>query len=341
MGDRVSAALGLPFELSFASYAELESRPPCDAAILGAIAFGRHPPEGFGGAAFPFAWIDMPTLRGEGFCEIWESAEPIERVELHGVRAAHNQHVVFGALEIPEAAGMETAGRHAYDRVFDAIDALGFPYLLRAWNYFPAINQLADGIERYRRFNVGRHEAFVAHGRAIGADMPAASALGCRDGPLTVYFIAGAARGRPVENPRQVSAYRYPERYGPRTPTFSRAMLIEPDGARALAISGTASIVGHETRHAGDAAEQIEETLANLRAVMDAGGYAVAPAAAAGAGLLLKAYLRRAGDLSVVESALQRTFGKAEVIYLNADICRSDLLVEIEGLYSACEPAEV
>jgi len=331
--NRARTASTAPLILSYASYASLDSRLTGETPLLGAVAFGRHPPRV--PAAFPGVWVDMPTLRGEGVVEIWESGLPVERVESHGVGGTRNDYLLFGALQIPEGEGLglEAAGRLAYCRVFDAIDALGFPHLLRAWNYFAAINDDADGVERYRRFNVGRHDAFAAKGRTVGVDMPAACALGCRDGPLTVYFIAGKARGCPLENPRQVSAYDYPERYGPRTPIFSRAMLMQPDGMRGLAISGTASIVGHETRHVGDIGAQVEETVVNIRALMDAAGYAVSSSSAAGEGLLLKAYLRRPDDLPVVESALGRAFGKAGVVYLEADICRSELLVEIEGFY--------
>ena len=333
--SRAGTSAATPLELSYASYADLDSRLAADTPLLGAVAFGSRPPPAVRRADFPFVWVDMPTLRGAGVVEIWESGLPVEPVESHGVRGTRNDYVLFGALQIPESEGpgLDAAGRLAYCRLFDAIDALGFPHLLRAWNYFPAINDDADGVERYRRFNVGRHDAFAAKGRRIGVDMPAACALGCREGPLTVYFIAGKVRGRPLENPRQVSAYYYPERYGPRTPTFSRAMLMQPDGMRGLAISGTASIVGHETQHVGDIGAQVGETLANIRALMEAAGYAVSPSSAAGEGLLLKAYLRRPADLPAVESALGQAFGKAGVVYLEADICRSDLLVEIEGLY--------
>jgi hypothetical protein len=327
-------------KLSYTGYGELDARLASETPLLGAVAFGRRPPPAAAHAKFPFIWIDMPALRGEGFCELWESGEPVEPVDREGVRGSRNQHVFFGALQVPEGEGLEAAGRFAYGRVFEAIDALGFPYLLRAWNYFPAINAEADGVERYRQFNVGRHDAFAKHGRTTGVDMPAACALGCHGGPLSVYFIAGKERGRPLENPRQVSAYRYPTRYGPRSPTFSRAMLMQPAAQRALAISGTASVVGHETRHIGDAAAQVDETLTNIRALMDAAGYRVSPSSPTGAGLLLKAYLRHPEYLSTVESAVERAFGGAGVVYLQADICRADLLVEIEGLYTpGCEVA--
>ncbi|HET7158981.1 MAG TPA: hypothetical protein VFI62_08295, partial [Burkholderiales bacterium] len=309
-------------ELRYASYAELDSCLSEDAALLGVIAFGTRAPgiDVTARTRAPFAWIDMPTLRGAGFCEIWTNREPVEYVQSRGMRAARSEHFMFACLQSPENDGVEAAARDAYRGVFDAMDAFGFPYLWRAWNYLPAINAEVGGVERYRQFNMGRHDAFAARGFSSGAAMPAACALGCRQTPLTVYFIAGKAPGLAVENPRQMSAYHYPQQYGLRSPSFSRAMRIESAGQRVLAISGTASIVGHETRHVGDPNAQIEETIANIWALMSAAGYTIAAAATAGTGLLLKAYLRHPEYLPTIESALYRTFGAARVEYLQADI---------------------
>lgn len=319
-------------DLSYASYAELPACTGNGAGLLGVVAFGTRPPPDFR-AASPFVWVDMPLLHGDGFCEVWRSAQPVRPAASRGITGAHNEDLLFGWLQVADEGRLEDASRRAYTRVFEFIDELGFPLLMRAWNYFPRINGEADGVERYRRFNVGRHEAFTAKGRTIGIDMPAACALGCSGGPLTVYFLAAREAGLPVENPRQVSAFDYPQRYGPRSPTFSRAMLMQPAGRRVLAISGTASVVGHETRHPGDGGAQIAETLANIRALMDAAGEAGAQPGQKSANLLLKAYLRDPGDLPRMRKALAGTFGAAHVAYLQADICRSDLLVEIEGMY--------
>ncbi len=99
--------------------------------------------------------------------------------------------------------------------------------------------------------------------------MPAASALGFESGPLTIcFFAAREAMPLAIENPRQVSAYKYPEDYGPRSPTFSRASAIELHGQTVLFISGTASIVGHQTMHAGDVVAQTQETIVNIKATV-------------------------------------------------------------------------
>jgi hypothetical protein len=206
--------------------------------------------------------------------------------------------------------------------------------LLRAWNYLPQINDDEDGLERYARFNMGRHDAFIARKRIIGADTPAASALGCRGKHLTIYFLAAKQAGQLVENPRQTSAFHYPAQYGPRSPTFARAMLMQAAGERQLFVSGTSSIVGHVTMHAGDVPAQARETVANLMSVIAQAQLAGFDASGPRSRLLLKAYLRRPDDLAVMQACLQQAFGAAtEITYLHADVCRADLAVEVEAVY--------
>jgi enamine deaminase RidA (YjgF/YER057c/UK114 family) len=327
LAERAQAALSL----DYVSYAELAARVGRAKHLLGVVAFGSGPPASTLCEGSPFIRVEMPSLDGDGCCEIWGSGQPVQAVNSHGISGAHNRDLLFGCLQVPVRKALEEASRAAYGRVFDFIDALGFPYLMRAWNYFPGINDEAEGVERYRRFNIGRHEAFAAKGRTIGVDMPAACALGCDGGPLTVYFLAARTAGLAVENPRQVSAFDYPEQYGPRSPTFSRAMLMQPAGRRVLAISGTASVVGHETRHKGEPAAQIAETIANIRALIEAAGEAGARPIRSG-DLMLKAYLRDPVYLPAMQRALTQAFGDVRVAYLRADICRSDLLVEVEGM---------
>src|SRR3546814_7777072 len=135
------------------------------------------------------------------------------------------------------------------------------------WSFLAQINVGAEDHERYRQVSAGRNRA-----RALRPDferaLPAATAIGMLEPGLVIYFLAGKQPGLPIENPRQVSAFRYPRQYGPKSPSFSRATLIG-DGANArLLVSGTASVVGHESLHAGDLTAQLDETMANLDAVL-------------------------------------------------------------------------
>jgi chorismate lyase/3-hydroxybenzoate synthase len=284
--------------------------------------------------------LAMVLLCPEGAVhDAWSGAAGPARHEYGCVRYATDGHWLHGCAEIDEvrvASGLQAASRQAYADLFAVLAASASPYLLRLWNHFPAMNLETGGIERYRQFNAGRQQAFNDAGRSAFEGAPAACALGTSGGPLRVYFLAGAHAPLAIENPRQVSAYRYPDSYGPRSPTFSRAALVDTGGGRQmLFISGTASIIGHETVHLGDVRRQTEESLANIAAVL------LAAASRAGVavplqGLNCTIYLRHADDLAVVREVFERHAGvhsaaACEAVYLRADICRADLLVEIEA----------
>jgi chorismate lyase / 3-hydroxybenzoate synthase len=145
-----------------------------------------------------------------------------------------------------------------------------------------------------------------------------------------------------VENPRQVSAYDYPREYGTHSPAFSRATLLRQSGSVTLFISGTASIVGHRSLHVDDTAAQTRETLANIQALLaEANG--VAPGARFTLeALACKVYVRRPGDLPVIQTELAAALGpEARILYLQADICRQDLLVEIEATATSPLPGHL
>jgi len=276
----------------------------------------------------------MPVLNDESMFEVWTSAQPVVREGAGELVSARNEDVLFGCLQMQLDCRLDAASYLAYSRIFDFIDRQGYGHLLRVWNYFPQINADADGLERYVRFNVGRHEAFAAKGRVIGTETPAACALGSGGSTLVIYFLAAKQAGQRVENPRQTSAFNYSAQSGPRSPTFARAMLMQAAGKPLLFISGTASIVGHETLHIGNAPAQARETVANLRAVMAQAQRAGLDASGPNANLLLKTYLRNPDDLTMVRNCLTEEFGPvANVLYLQADICRADLLLEVEAVH--------
>ncbi len=254
----------------------------------------------------------------------------------HGVRWQHDDDWLFGAIDVPEQAGIQAAAGRAYAGLFDALRGTGFTRLLRVWNYLPRINEEGAAMERYKQFNAGRQQAFLDAGERAFEGAPAACALGTAEGLLCVRFLAGRSAIRHVENPRQVSAYRYPQRYGPRAPTFSRAALTQAgEGRVGLFISGTASIVGHESVHYGDLRAQVRETVVNLRAVLAAAcNHSTARWSLADVHGVV--YVRHAQDHEAAADELARAApelgrGASELVYLHADICRRELDVEIEG----------
>ena len=266
----------------------------------------------------------LPTTAAEagGIREVWSTTAAVERRgTIAGVRFARAGGLLFGTLRQPVApGGAADAARSAYRAMFELIDREDCPHLLRIANYLPAITRVECGQERYRAFNAGRRDAFAARDRTA-AHAPAACGLGCGGDTLLIAFLAGVEPGRNIENPRQVSAFHYPERYGASRPLFARATV----AAGLLFLSGTASIVGHESRHVGDVAAQTDETLRNIDAMLAEAGRVVR------ADLRLKVYLRHAGDLAVVQARLRTAGFAPPVAFLQAEICRPELDVEIEA----------
>ena len=282
--------------------------------------------------------LKTPLLAPEGgLFDAWASSADL-REHQHGcVHYVTDGHWLHGCAVIDESQlGMQASAQRVYADLFAVLADNACSHLLRVWNYFADINAETGGTERYRQFNAGRQQAFIDAQRSAFDGSPAACALGMHGGPLTVYFLAGRQSPVAIENPRQVSAYRYPDTYGPRAPTFSRAAVADVGGGRSvLFISGTASIVGHESVHLGDIRRQTEESLANIEAVRGAAEVRSGLAFPAGE-LIYTVYVRHPDDMAVVREVFERHVGPGssaarDAIYLNADVCRAELLVEIEA----------
>jgi chorismate lyase / 3-hydroxybenzoate synthase len=331
-------------KLDYMSLAELAERPAAWwQGVLGLATFDAPVP------AVPAAHVPVVAVQTAVLganprrYEVWRCGENARWGERGQIQYRHTTDVVYGRLSILEseveaaphaASALQSATERAYREIFALLDALAMPHLVRVWNYLPDIGATSHGSERYWQFNSARQDAFIACGRTVTGAVPAACGVGSQPGtPLVIYFLASSHAPVAIENPRQVSAYHYPAEYSPRSPTFSRACTVELASARALFISGTASIIGHATVHCGDAAAQTRETLRNIEALIREANRAAGPQPPFTlGGLWYKAYVRHAGDLAAIDSELRVGLGSsAQVLYLRADLCRQDLLVEIEA----------
>ena len=317
--------------------ADMQKQPD---SVLGAICFSSAPLmiDQTLCMHVPMKRLDQP----EPVCEVWRCSGQVTEGKYGDIRFRQGDGALFGVISLPEhrfEAGrslLQQASESAYRQVFELLDMLGYPYLFRFWNYIAGINAESFGMERYQQFNIGRQDAFLAHGRDVLGNAPAACALGMREGPLSIAFIAGTTQPLNIENPRQISACCYPQQYGPRSPTFSRASLVRIGKDSVLFISGTASIVGHATLHQNDAVMQTRETMTNIKLVLDEANRQSPGSGFDLAGLAYRVYIRHPADLAPVRAELVRIAGEqCNAVYLQADICRTDLLLEIEALHSA------
>jgi len=332
-------------QLEYLSSHQLVSQPASWwQGVLGVVGFDKPP--NVGRARIPVTASMIRSLCAGDLCEVWRVASPEVRLSggaEHGkIRYRYSDDLLFGSLSIAEqdidarseAEALQRATEIAYQEIFELLDDTAHPHVIRIWNYLPNINTQTGGDERYRHFNSARQMAFRKSGRATMGTVPAASALGSPAGsPLSIYFLAARRPPKMIENPRQTSAYHYPPKFGRHSPIFSRACVWGESGGSRLFVSGTASIVGHETIHRGDVIAQTRETMVNIGALLEQANRLVGSSRYSLDGLKLKVYLRNSSDLPDVEATLAELLQPAaSIVYLQADVCREDLLVEIEAV---------
>jgi enamine deaminase RidA (YjgF/YER057c/UK114 family) len=232
--------------------------------------------------------------------------------------------------------------------------------VLRTWIYLGGIVADDGPVQRYKELNRARADVYegvpflaerLPEGIA-GSVYPASTGIGTGGRGLCLSAVALLSDrddvvAVPLENPRQTSAFAYAARYSPQSPKFARGMAVVHGGDATLFISGTASITNSETRHPGDVVAQAHEALENVAALIAEENLARHGLPGRGATLrglaVARAYVKRRDDYPAVREVCERRLPGVPLTYVVADVCRPDLLVEVEGVaYSpAAGPARV
>jgi len=283
--------------------------------------------------------MNLECLHANGG-ESWLTLGQNTPVQLDEISGFNGPDYAFlqAAVAIGDLSQIKARTNALYQKLLALMTQLEKPRLVRVWNYIPQINAGEADFECYRQFCWGRAEALG------DTELSAATGIGSQDGVLRVCLLStaldSAGQGlqiRHLENPRQISAYNYPRQYGPRSPSFARATLIDPpysstsnaaDRIGVLLLSGTASIVAHETLHKGDFQAQSKETARNIQTLLATLERPVEP-------LALRYYLRNPDQLAQAKDCWREHFGDWPLpAFYRADICRAELELEIEGVFS-------
>ncbi len=291
------------------------------------------------------------------------STPQIAEVEYAGIRWLH-------LAGCGVSATTPQAGADVYERSLTLFDemrrnletllapAVTFGEVVRTWLYLGDIvgslwtqkdQQLIEtSKQRYKELNRARTDFFdgvtFQTSRTVQPDVPfypASTGIGT-DG-YGVLFTARALQSDrtelrvvTLENPRQVSAFDYGQHYSPSSPKFSRAAAVIADDSAVIFISGTASITDSESRHLNDAARQTEETLDNIATLISEANFAAHSHSGYGVTLEelanVRVYVKNRSDYAAIRQVCERRIPQIPTIYVVGDVCRTELLVEIEGI---------
>lgn len=297
--------------------------------------------------AYLHSHIAIPAL-GSMASELF-MAKGVKHSVSNNIHIARSETMTMLRIVVPEdtttgPASLYNAGHTAYTQLFNLINKRGLGTIARIWNYVPRILDDADsGLpqqdrERYRQFNAGRRDAWESFGpkqRDGSMFLPAATGIGSHNGPLVVECLITSDPVTYIENPRQIPAYNYPPKYGTKPPVFARGSLVKSQDQTELYISGTASIVGSSTRHRGNAIAQVKETFKNISTLIgdenlsnyNEKGFELSDIVG------LRVYIKDRTQYLLIREEVEKIIGTdTPIVYVNDDICRPDLLLEIEGV---------
>ncbi len=241
---------------------------------------------------------------------------------------------------------------NAFASLLDAFLKLGigFNSVFRQWNYVERIFDF-DQVENrqrqnYQLFNEVRNEYYSKY--LTDSGFPAATGIGTNLNGVTIECMAVTSDSEvttvAISNPKQLNSYKYGQdvlKGDPQTnskqnqpPQFERARLMTNGHGSRLFISGTASIVGQETIGLNDVEKQTYVTIENIEQLASEGNLrshypelAVFPDKYA----YVRVYVKNEEDIPAVKVICENHFGAVPMTFVKADICRADLLVEIEA----------
>jgi enamine deaminase RidA (YjgF/YER057c/UK114 family) len=227
-------------------------------------------------------------------------------------------------------------------------EGLSIRNIIRQWNYIEniaAVDYVKHPSQNYQDFNDVRARYYGEV--SFDQGYPAATGIGQETGGVIIGFIAVSDSDiisiQPIANPGQIDAHRYSELVlegnseDKCTPKFERAKLITIGSRNYIYVSGTASILGEETVHAGDVEKQTLTTIENIKRLfsrenqdklgldfdVDAIQFSH-----------LRVYVKHKKDMPVVKRVCDAELNCKSSLYLKSDVCREDLLVEIEGVFT-------
>lgn len=285
------------------------------------------------------SYVSQRPMGGKLVAEILYlmDAPEIERHEDYLIlRSDGCEELLTQGIHFPAAGDIGNQSSKVFGRIRNILDSESFAIsdIVRQWNYIEHITAVNEGVQNYQLFNDARSDFYETADWSNG--YPAATGIGCDAGGVMV--VAYAVKGfkgadMPIDNPLQIPAHKYSGKVlasGKEairtTPKFERGRLL----GDVVFVSGTAAIKGENSEFSDDARVQAREAIDVVEHLVepsnisqDRSGFHFG---------LMRVYVRRPQDMEAVREVFSAHFQSIPIHFLTADICRPELLLELEGI---------
>lgn len=272
------------------------------------------------------------------------------------VKYDDREELISSSITFNEAElSLEIQFESAFNAMKSLLGSEGFSLsdIVRQWAY---IGKLLDcssfhstEMQNYQIFNEVRTSFYDSV--KWNNSYPAATGIGMDSGALILEFIACKANDtsiiKPLGNPRQKDAHKYSDNVligsdefnviMKNTPKFERAKLISSGKNAEIYISGTAAILGENSVMSTDAGTQTKITIENIQELLSAENlnrYGLSLEKYNLNFMCFRVYIKNQNDYSAIKTVFEDYFPEVPAIYIIADVCRAELLVEIEAYAS-------
>ena len=338
--------------------AKLLARLPKDESILRLIFFG-NPSDNE-------VYIDRSEKLSKRIQEIFPCSQPVVSyvsqptlnngltLEVHSYKAddtdkvSYHVHNGFPYVIVNNAAGrflfaggfhgnislftIEQQSVEVFRQICEVLHKERFPIesIIRQWNYIERITDFDGYDQHYQMFNNVRSNFNSQTTWDNG--YPAATGIGTNLGGVLVdidaaVFCQSECFATPIDNTLQVAAHAYSSEVlevaqeQKTTPKFERAKSMTFNGKSLIYISGTAAIRGEKSLNGVGFKRQLQITMENIYELI------------ADAELkMLRVYLKDKTDYDEAKTLLETYKLNIPISYMVADVCRDELLIEIEGI---------
>ena len=228
---------------------------------------------------------------------------------------------------------------------------MSFKNVIRQWNYIENITNTTQNqsgeYQYYQIFNDTR--ALFYENSQLRFDFPAATGIGCDTGGFALELIALSSpdlfKSISIKSPVQKNAYEYSDGVligdaihpvARQAPLFERAKMVMYKNSAIVYVSGTAAISGEKSVETRDPEHQTELTIQNIFELVTETNLrlnnihrkvkTMSPS-------YVRAYVKNKDHNDLVDKICKKHFAGTPLLLVQSDVCRDELLVEIEAAF--------